>query len=337
MERLLIYDADQLDCGPLYLLANEGRHLVVGERHHPLNADTADATATIATVFVTSRVDRAVLTRMPQLKLLVALSTGTDHIDLKECINRGITVCHVPGYGATTVAEYTMALMLALSRRLVEATQRLQRGLSAHADLIGHDLAGKTLAVIGTGAIGLGVIKRARAFDMSVIGVDIAPNRAAAKTLGFTYHGLHDALKRADVISLHTPLTSETKHLINARSLGLVKPDAVLINTARGDLVDTTALLYSLHHQHLGGAALDVIEQENLLGGRAQAEVLNDGHVRHTVIRDIAEHEALLKMPNVIITNHNGYNSHEAHQRLAETGVAVIRGALAGRAPYRVA
>ncbi len=329
MERLIIYDANQLDCSPLYALGNEGKHLVVGERNHPLSTETADETATIVAIFTTSRIDRRVLARLPQLKLIVCLSTGTNHVDLAECAKRDITVCNVPGYGTTTVAEYTMALMLALTRRLTETIDRLRRGQAGHADLVGWDLAGKTLTVIGTGAIGQGVIKRARAFNMTVLGVDIYPNQEAAGELGFTYVGLHEGLQRADIISLHAPLTNDTHHLINKKSLSITKPGVLLLNTARGELVDTTALLHALHTGHLGGSALDVIESEEYLGGTAQAEVLEDGSIHHSVIRDIAEHEALLKLPNVLLTNHNGYNTHEAHQRIAETGVTIVRGFLA--------
>jgi D-lactate dehydrogenase len=331
MERLVIYDDKELEIAPLYELAKDPGQLLVGQRPHSLTTETADETATIIAIFTGSRVTRAVLQRMPHLKLVMCLSTGFNHVDLAECHKRGITVCNVPGYGADTVAEYTIGLLLSLSRRLPETIGRLREGRAEHQDLVGIDLAGKTLTVIGTGRIGQNVIRLANAFKMKVLGSDPYPNTAAAKELGYTNVGLHDGLKRADVVSLHAPLTADNKHLINKHSLSIMKPGALLINTARGELIDTTALLHALHTGHLGGAALDVIEAEDLLGGRTEARVLSSGQVKHEVVRDIAEHEALLRLPNVIITNHNAFNTHEAHARITDTAIETIRAFRAGQ------
>ncbi|HSX01950.1 MAG TPA: NAD(P)-dependent oxidoreductase [Candidatus Saccharimonadia bacterium] len=330
MERLIIYNTKELDCAELYQLANDNKNFVIGERDHALTPETADETVTMIAIFVTSPITRQVLARMPRLRLIVCLSTGTDHVDLRECAVRGITVCNVPAYGAQTVAEYTMALMLALSRRLPEATTRLRGGVADHADLMGRDLAGRTLTVIGTGRIGQNVIGYARAFGMTVLGVDVYPNEAAADKLGFAYVGLHEGLQRADIISLHAPLTPDNKHLLNRRSLAALKPGTLVINTARGELIDTTALLHALHTGHLGGAALDVIEGEKYLGGTMETEVLEDGSVTQAVLREIAEHEALLKLPNVIITNHNAYNTAEARGRIVSGGMETVRAFVAG-------
>jgi D-lactate dehydrogenase len=227
------------------------------------------------------------------------------------------------------VAEYTLGLMLALSRRLPEAATTLQEGRASHAELIGNDLAGRTLTIIGAGRIGRQVSRYAQVVGLTVLAVDPAPDPAVAAALGFTYVGLHDGLKRGDVISLHAPLTPDSRHLLNRHSLALLQPHALVINTARGELIDTTALLHALHTKTIGGAALDVIEGEELLDGQVEMTVLANGHVKPTVVREIAEHEALLKLPNVIMTNHNAYNSHQAHRRLTQGGVAVIRAYLA--------
>lgn len=334
MERLVIYDAHKLDCSPLHELTQHPANIVIGERPEPLTTATADETATMVAVFVTSRVDRRTLQRMPHLKLIMALSTGTDHIDRAECAKRGIIVCNVPTYGEETVAEYALALMLALSRRLPEAIQRLHDGRADHADLTGRDLSGQTLTVVGTGRIGLNVIRRARAFGMTVLGVDPFPKPAAAEEFGFEYVGLHDGLARANVISLHAP-ADDNRHLLNRRSLAALKPGALVINTARGELIDTTALLHALHSGHLGGAALDVIEGEDLLGGRVETAVLADGSTKNQVVREIAEHEALLRLPNVIITNHNAFNTREAQARITGTAIDSIK-AFLGNVPINV-
>ncbi len=329
MERLVIYDANKLDCSGFYTLGNHHRDFVVGERDHPLDLSTADETTTIAIIFVSSRVNRRILARMPHLRLIVTLSVGTDHIDLKECAARGITVCNTPAYGEQTVAEYALGLMLSLARRLPEATSRLKAGQAAHADLTGRDLAGQTLTVIGTGRIGRHLIRYAQALGMTVLAVDPFPNEATAHQLGFRYVGLHDGLRQADIVSLHAPLTPDTKHLLNRRSLSLLKPGALVINTARGGLIDTTALLHALHTGHLGGVALDVIEGEEYLGGAIETQVLASGHVNQEVVRDIAEHEALLKLPNVILTNHNAYNTTQAHTRMVQGGIEAVTSFLA--------
>jgi D-lactate dehydrogenase len=331
MERLVIYDTDQFDCSGLYALGNDPDAIVIGERPHPLSPETADETATMAAVFVTSRVDRRVLVRMPHLRLLVCLSTGTNHVDLRECAARGITVCNLPDYGAGTVAEYTLGLMLALARRVPETTTLLKAGRATRSALVGRDLAGQTLTVVGTGRIGANVIRLARALGMHVLGVDVAPRPELAAELGFEYVGLHDGLAAADIVSLHTPLTPDNRHLLNRRSLALLKPDALIINTARGELIDTTALLHALHTGKLGGAALDVVEHEELLGGSLEMQVEASGHVTTEVKHDLAEHEALLTLPNVILTGHNAYNTHQAHARMTAGGVEVVRAYQAGQ------
>ncbi len=329
MERLVIYDAGHLDCSELYQFGN--KHFVVGERSEPLSARTADPTATMVAIFVSSRIDRAVLARMPKLRLIICLSTGTDHVDMPSCIAQGITVCNVPAYGEQTVAEYTMALMLALSRRLTEAAAQVQTGKLDHAQLVGRDLASQTLTIVGTGRIGRHVARLARAFGMTVLGVDPYPNEIAATEIGYEYVGLHDGLARGDIISLHAPGGRDNQHLINRQSLALLKPTALLINTARGDLIDTTALLHALHTRKLGGAALDVVEGEALLAGSVETEVLADGRVKQAILREIAEHDALLKLPNVIMTGHNAYNTVEAQGRIVAGGVENIKAFLAGQ------
>lgn len=336
MERLVIYDAKELDCSPLYELSHSDKHLTIGERSHPLTLETADETATMAAVFVSSRVDRRVLQRMPHLKLILALSTGTNHIDLMECAKRDITVCNAPGYSDDTLAEYTLGLMLGLTRRIPEAAERLHHGQANHADLVGMDLAGKTLTVIGAGRIGRNVIRLAHAFRMEVLAVDPVTDHVAATEIGFEYTGLHDGLRRADIISLHAPYTPDNRHILNRHSLTATKPGVLIINTARGELINATALLHALHTGQVGGAALDVIEGEEHLGGHMEVSVLADGRAEHQVVREIAEHEALLKLPNVIITNHNGYNSREAQARLTAITVNNINAYLAGQ-PVNVA
>ncbi len=331
MERLVIYDSARADISGLYELGNHNPDFVIGERAEPLTPETADPTATMIAVFSTSRVDHSALARMPHLKLVLCLSVGADQVDVAECKKRGITVCNVPNYAQNTVAEYALMLMLALSRRLTETIGRLRAANHHPANLVGHDLSGKTLTVIGTGRIGQQLIGYAKALGMDVLAVDVTPKPALAERLGFRYVGLHDGLKQADIISLHVPLLADNYHLLNRQTLALMKPTALLVNTARGGLIDTTALLHALHTNALAGAALDVIEHEHLLQGKVELEVDEAGATKQTIKREIAEHEALLKLPNVILTGHNAFNSAEAHARLAAGGAQVIQAFLDGQ------
>jgi D-lactate dehydrogenase len=225
------------------------------------------------------------------------------------------------------VAEHTFALILALSRRLVQADRRGRRGELDVTGLQGFDLHGKTLGVVGAGRIGLHVIRMARGFGMEVLAADPAPNQLLAEVIGFAYAELPELLERADVVSLHAPAVPATNHLIDAAALARMRPGAVLVNTARGSLVDTAALVAALDAGRLGGAGLDVFEgerdvrEEHELLGADRIEDLRTAFGR----RLLAEHE------NVILTPHTGFNSHEAVQRLADTTADSIAAWTAGR------
>lgn len=351
MERLIIYDADSFDCTDLYELGNDSElpagQLIVGERPHPLSAATADETATIAVILTRSQVDKPALIRLPKLKLLVTLSDDTSHIDLNECATRDVAVHNLPASNAQAEAEYTMALMLALSRRLPKAITDLHAAKAKPAELTGSNLAGKTLTIIGTNDAGQQVAALAQAFGMQVLMIDPQASRPVQSTSHsqraepHSHHqpklnpanlqahsklvGLHDGLKKADIIGLHCPLTSETRHILNQRSLAITKRGVLIINTASGGLIDTTALLHALHTHHVGGAALDTIEHEHQLAGSVDTIVHADGRTEHQVKRDIAEHEALLKLPNVIMTHRNAANTYESQTNMARDGVAAIR------------
>jgi len=209
-------------------------------------ADDAIADLTVASIFIASRVDGAQLERMPQLKLVCTRSTGYNHVDLDACRERGVTVCHVPAYAEHTVAEHTFGLILALSRKIVSAYERTRRNDFSLEGLAGFDLIGKTLGVIGAGAIGLRVIRIGVAMGMRVLAHDVKPQPLLADVLQFTYCPLDELLAESDIVSLHVPLLPATRHLIDREAMGRMKPGALLINTARGELVDTDALLEAL-------------------------------------------------------------------------------------------
>jgi D-lactate dehydrogenase len=208
--------------------------------------------AEILGVFINSRITKGVMDKMPNLKLIVTLSTGFDHIDVNEAKKRGISVCNVPSYGENTVAEFTMALILTLSRRIYPAIKRVhEEGKFSYEGLRGFDLKGKKIGVVGTGKIGARLIKIAQGFEMEILAYDPHPR----EDLEVSYLPLNDLLSQADVVTIHVPYMPDTHHLLNINNLKLIKPSAILINTSRGGLVDTMALLTALKNGQLAGAA----------------------------------------------------------------------------------
>jgi D-lactate dehydrogenase len=236
--------------------------------HPPLRtADELVAAASGADVLCMrdqfGRVTREVLERLPDLKLIVTRSVGYDHIDLAEAERHGIAVCNVPDYGAHMIAEQAFGLLLAVARNIVRGHNRYEREqVFSDSGLQGLELYGKTLGVIGTGRIGLHSIRLAKGFGMQVVAHDVCENEAEAEDLGFCYEPLEGVLADSDAVTLHVSLNEATHHLLNEERLAQMKPGAILINTSRGAVVDTDALIAALRSGHLGGAGLDVLEDE---------------------------------------------------------------------------
>ncbi len=252
------------------------------------------------------------------LKLVATRSTGFDHVDTDFCNERGIAVVNVPTYGDNTVAEHAFGLILALTRKIHRCYERTIRGDFSMDGLRGIDLKGKTFGSIGTGSIARNALRIARGFDMRCLGYDIQPDRDAARRIGFEYVDLDELLGASDVVSLHVPHNEHTHHMIDAEALGKMKRGALLVNTARGGIVDPQALLESLQEGHLGGAALDVLEAEKTI--REEAEILSGAYEVNN-LRAIVQNHALLRLPNVIITPHVAFNSEEAVERILQTTV----------------
>jgi D-lactate dehydrogenase len=283
--------------------------------------------ATVVSVFIRSQVSRTVIESMANVRLIATRSTGYDHIDLAACRERGITVSNVPTYGENTVAEHAFSLILALSRRLGVVTRRISHGDFSLRGLMGSDLRSKTLGVVGAGNIGLHVIRMGRAFGMEVLAYDAHPHPLLAEVLGFRYVSLDELLTTSDVISLHVPYRPETHHLIDRDRLMMMKPGALLINTARGALVDTAALLEALDSGRLGGAGLDVIEGEELLMEERQMFHIPETEER---MRQLLTGHALARHENVILTPHMAWYSREAIDRILDVTALNIRSFLSG-------
>lgn len=297
-------------------------------------ADHADAE--IVSTFVNSKLGADVLAQFPQLKLIATRSTGYDHIDLAWCAAHGVAVANVPDYGDSTVAEHAFALLLAVARNLVQAVERTRHGNFSQAGLRGFELRGKTLGVIGTGRIGRRAIEIGRGFGLTVIAYDTHPDDDAAARLGFRYAGLDEVIAAADVLTLHVPATPQTAGLIADREFGLMKPRTVLINTARGNIVDVPALVRALASGRLRAAGLDVLPNEPLI--REEAEIFRaDAPAEDHDLRALVANHVLLRFSNVIVTPHNAYNTQAAVRRIIETTVQNIEAFAAGRPQSLVA
>ncbi len=273
-------------------------------------------------VFIYSAIDKKILAKLPNLKLIVTLSTGFDHIDIKECRKRKIIVCNVPHYGENTVAEHTFALILNLTRMIHKAYDRTTKGDFSIEGLRGIDIQGKIIGVIGTGSIGQHVIRIAKGFEMDVIAYDVFKNQKLAKKLSFRYFDLDYILKNSDIITLHLPYNKSTHHLINKSAISKMKKNVLIINTARGSIIDTEALLNGLQSGKIGGAGLDVLEGECLI--KEEKQILSKHFLKECDLKTVLQDHMLLRQPNVIITPHNAFNSWEALHRILDTTISNI-------------
>jgi D-lactate dehydrogenase len=237
-------------------------------------------------------------------------------------------VCNVPTYGENTVAEHTFGLILALTRNIHKAWERTRQGDFALSGLRGFDLQGKTLGIVGTGHIGLHAARIARGFGMKVFAFDPMENSFLSELVGFSYVSLETLLTQADIVSLHAPLNESTFHLMNRDRFAAMKRGAYLINTARGGLVETSALVEALRSGHLAGAGLDVFEGERLVQDFA-AHALDDLSVED---RDLlVQNHEIMQRHNVVMTPHMAFFSEEAEDRIRETTISNLQSFLSGR------
>lgn len=258
---------------------------------------------------LTDRVDSEVMDACPGLRGIANCAAGFDNIDVKEASLRGIQVTNTPGVLTETTADLAWALMLAVARRVVEADRFTRAGRFTRWEmnlLLGADVHGKTLGIVGAGRIGAAVAMRAKGFRMRILYCSPGRNEPVEREVGAVRVDLDRLLRESDYISLHVPLTPETRHLIGARELGLMKEGAVLVNTSRGPVVDEAALVRSLQEGRIGGAGLDVYEEEPKL------------------------HEGLKELDNVVLLPHIGSASRETRSLMATIAatnlVAMLRG-----------
>jgi len=289
---------------------------------------TQNADAEIISTFIYSDVSPAVLKKLANLKMIATRSTGYDHIDLEYCRQAGIVVCNVPTYGCHTVAEHVFGLLLTISHHVVDAVNRTRRGEFSFKGLEGFDLHGKTIGIIGTGDIGECVVKIANGFDMRILAFDPKPKEVLVSEYGLEYTTFDTLLAEADIITLHVPGTEKTYHMISHDQFHKMKDGVILINTARGSVVDTRALVTAISDQKIAAAGLDVLAAEPVI--REEAELLRSAFQdRYDTTMLLADH-ILLRLRNVFITPHSAFYTREAVGRILEVTENNIRAFIRG-------
>lgn len=293
----------------------------VAEHAQTLNEHTVEwaREAEVISVFVHSPITVHLLDQLPRLRHIITRSVGMDHIDRVACEKKGIRVWNIRDYGPHTVAEHTFALMLGMVRTLPTILHKLESHQYYVDPETNRELKGMTLGIVGTGLIGTEVAQRAHAFGMKIVASDHGRSRQLERLYGVRFTSFKEVLKQADILTLHIPLTPENRHVINASTLRLMKRSAFLINTARGGLVDSQALLTSLKKERLAGAGLDVLEGEAFI------------FPEHPLIprsvtekKELATARALIRHPKVLVTPHIAFGSKESIQRIREKTVSIL-------------
>jgi D-lactate dehydrogenase len=272
--------------------------------------------------FVNDDLHEQVLTALHTngVRLIALRSAGFNHVDLPKAFALGLIVARVPAYSPHAVAEHTVAMMLSLNRKIHRAHARVREGNFALDGLLGFDMQGRTVGLVGTGKIGAVVARILTGFGCRVLAYDVAVNPECAG-LGVHYRSLEDLWSQSDIVSLHAPLTGDTRHMVDAAAIALMKPGVMIINTSRGALVDTAALIDGLKSGHVGYVGLDVYEEEEQLFFRdLSAQVIQD---------DVFAR--LLTFPNVLVTAHQAFFTSEALRAISETTLANVSAFEQGR------
>lgn len=324
MEKVIFFDVEDYE-REFLVGACEGKYdfTLVPE---PLNdlkkIDSAFADARIISCFTNSRVNATVLEQFKNLGLIALRSVGFNHVDIKYCKEHDIAVETTPNYGNMSVAEFAMGLLLDVARKITRSYLNLKSGEVDPIASIGFELYGKTIGIAGLGAIGAEMARLAKGFNMNIIGYDIRENIELEEKYGVKYTDFDTLLRESDVISLHMPLTQENNHIINAKAFKKMKNTAVIINTARGELIETQALYNALTTGEIAGAGLDVLEFEETL---SNPDYLDDiGKLTNNDLRKTLLNNRIMTLSNVIVTPHIAYDTKEAINRILKTTIENI-------------
>ncbi|WP_048058190.1 D-2-hydroxyacid dehydrogenase [Pyrococcus yayanosii] len=291
----------------LQVLKDAGLEVIYEE--YPEEGRLVELVKDVEAIIVRSKpkVTRRVIEAAPKLKVIARAGVGLDNIDLEAAKERGIQVVNAPTASSRSVAELAIGLMFAVARKIAFADRKMREGVWAKKQAMGFELEGKTIGIVGFGRIGYQVAKIAKALGMKVLLYDVYQNEEKAKEVDGKFVDLETLLRESDIVTLHVPLLKDTYHLINEERLKLMKPTAILINAARGAVVDTNALVKALKEGWIAGAGLDVFEEEPL-----------------------PENHPLTKLDNVVLTPHIGASTVEAQERagveVAKKVVEILKG-----------
>lgn len=303
-----------------------------------LNEDTVDnltpeqleQTAVIS-VFIDSEVTQSVIDKFKNLRTVSTRSTGIDHINHKACVDKNIDVINVGTYGARSVAQYTMGLMIALIRKIIPASRYVLNKDSACDSFLGRDISKLTIGVIGTGSIGAAVCKLAHALDMKVLAYDLVHRQELLEVV--EYVDFDKLIRESDVVTLHVPYTGENQNMISAEQFKMMKKDAYIINTSRGEILDTIALYDAITSGEIAGAGLDVVSCETY-SFKCNQFVKRLGEDM-TCMREAETVEKLAQMPNVIVTPHIAYETQDAVDYLLEMTFKGIQDCIQGGSEFK--
>ncbi|MBR3027197.1 MAG: 2-hydroxyacid dehydrogenase [Bacteroidales bacterium] len=329
MERIVFFGAKSYD-RESFDKVNEkfGFELKYFKAHPTLDNVSLTQGATAVCVFVNDPVNADIVRAMADhgVKLIALRCAGYNNVDLQAAAEVGIRVVRVPAYSPHAIAEYALALMLAADRHIPRAVTRTRDGNFSLQGLLGFDLYGKTLGVIGTGKIAKVLVRMLSGFGMTILGYDPYPDEEFALVNAMQYVTLDELFQRSDIITLHCPLTPETRYVINAESIAKMKDGVMIVNTGRGQLIDTNALIEGLKSRKIGSAALDVYEEEGnyFYEDTSDAIIVDDTLAR------------LLSFNNVYVTSHQAFFTREALHNIANTTLRNVKDFVEGKSLINV-
>lgn len=320
--KAVFFDVSELENNRINEFSEENNGIdITAYKSDITSAKGEDYGAEVISIFINSQLRKETLDKFTNLKLVLTRSTGFDHIDIDECKRRGIKLCNVPDYGDNTVAEFTFFLILSLLRGI-----NLTRSVSANT-APGDELEGKIIGIVGVGRIGTKVAEIANAFGMKIL-YNSHKNNQLVDSIGGSKVELKELLNSSNVVTLHVPLTKDTYHLINKDNIKYMKKGSYLVNTSRGAVVETEAIIEGIESKTLAGAALDVIEGEEFAG--KEMEIIRKGE-NYDLIKLALEDSILKKYDNVILTPHIAYNTHEALERIIDETLENLSNMLKGK------
>lgn len=315
MEEIIFFDSTDEDI-EFFQNNCKGKYFVTFEKKS-LNLLTTFSKemkrAKVISCFTTSELSEKNLCHFENLKMIALRSVGFNNVDLEYCKKNNIKVLNAKGYGNRTVAEFALGLILSVSRQISKSYMDLIKNEN-NRDYMGFELIGKTIGIIGVGAIGSELVKIAHNLQMNVLGFDINKNEKLENEYDLKYVDLEYLLSNSDFISVHSPLTKDTYHLINEKNISLLKKNAIIVNTARGELIDTIALYKALALEKIKGAGLDVLEYEENTNNLDFS--LDMDYLDKAAIKQILLNHEITKLDNVIVTPHIAYDTKEAKERI---------------------